>query len=76
MLLLKVLGIWTAVSVITGLFVAPALARRLRDVNFPTGTNDLRPGPPRDNAMCPGDHDDGVRSTKKPPQGLFRTRDE
>jgi uncharacterized membrane protein len=35
MLILKVLGIWTAVSVVTSFIVAPALSRRLRDVNFP-----------------------------------------
>jgi len=34
LIVLKVLGVWTAVSVVTSLVVAPALARRLDDVNF------------------------------------------
>jgi hypothetical protein len=34
MIILQILAAWTLASVLTGLAVAPALSRRLRDVNF------------------------------------------
>jgi hypothetical protein len=34
LIILKVLAIWTVISVASGFFIAPALSRRLRDVNF------------------------------------------
>jgi hypothetical protein len=33
-IVLKIFAMWTACSVATGLAIAPALARRLRDINF------------------------------------------
>jgi hypothetical protein len=35
MIVLKVLGAWTLVSVVTCFAIAPALSNRLRDFNFP-----------------------------------------
>ena len=35
LLLLTILGIWTAASVLIGPMIAPVLSRRLRGVNFP-----------------------------------------
>jgi hypothetical protein len=35
MIILKILATWTAVSVVAGLAVAPALSRRLRGIKFP-----------------------------------------
>jgi hypothetical protein len=34
MIVLKILATWTAVSVVAGLAVAPALSRRLRGIKF------------------------------------------
>jgi hypothetical protein len=34
MIVLQILAAWTVASVITGLAVAPALSRRLRDIDF------------------------------------------
>jgi hypothetical protein len=36
LILLKILAAWLAVSIATGFAIAPALSRRLRDINFPT----------------------------------------
>jgi hypothetical protein len=35
LIVLKILTAWTAVSVAFGFAVAPALSRRMRDINFP-----------------------------------------
>jgi len=35
LILLKILAAWAAISVVAGLVTAPALSRRLRDINFP-----------------------------------------
>jgi len=35
MIILKILAAWTLVSVFSSFAIAPALARRLRDINFP-----------------------------------------
>jgi uncharacterized membrane protein len=35
LILLKILAAWTAVSIAAAFAFAPALSRRLRDVNFP-----------------------------------------
>jgi hypothetical protein len=35
MIILKILAAWTLVSVLSSLAIAPALSRRLRDINFP-----------------------------------------
>ena len=37
LIVLKVLAGWTAISVVASFAIAPALARRIRDVNFPKG---------------------------------------
>jgi hypothetical protein len=34
-LVLKILAAWTLVSLITSLAIAPALSKRVRDINFP-----------------------------------------
>jgi hypothetical protein len=36
MIILKVLAAWTLLSIVTSFAVAPALARRLREINFPS----------------------------------------
>jgi hypothetical protein len=36
LIIVKILAAWTAVSILTSFAIAPALARRLRDVNFPS----------------------------------------
>ena len=35
LIFLKILAVWTAISVVGGFAIAPALSRRLRDINFP-----------------------------------------
>ncbi|HZR71765.1 hypothetical protein [Bradyrhizobium sp.] len=35
LIVLKILAAWTAVSVVSSFAVAPALSRRIREVNFP-----------------------------------------
>jgi hypothetical protein len=35
LILLKILAAWFAVSIVAGFAIAPALSRRLRDINFP-----------------------------------------
>jgi|GEM_PF-2548951 len=42
LIILKILAAWTAVSAVTSFAVAPALSRRLRDVNFPRGEDGAR----------------------------------
>ena len=34
LILLKILAVWTVISVVGGFAIAPALSRRLRDINF------------------------------------------
>lgn len=53
MLILKILGIWTVLSVITSFIVAPALSRRLRDANF------------RDENEWSGTDDDGREDSRE-----------
>jgi hypothetical protein len=36
LIILKILVAWTTVSIFTCFAIAPALARRLRDINFPS----------------------------------------
>jgi hypothetical protein len=35
LIVLKIIAAWTAVSVVSSFAIAPALSRRIRDVNFP-----------------------------------------
>ena len=35
LIFLKIVAAWTAISVVAGFAMAPALSRRLRDINFP-----------------------------------------
>ena len=42
LIVLKILAAWTALSVVTSFAIAPALARRIRDVNFPKGMDRSR----------------------------------
>jgi hypothetical protein len=35
LIVLKIIAAWTAVSVVSSFAIAPRLARRIRDVNFP-----------------------------------------
>ena len=35
LIFLKILAGWTAISVVVSFAMAPALSRRLRDINFP-----------------------------------------
>ena len=35
LIFLNILAVWTAISVVGDFAIAPALSRRLRDINFP-----------------------------------------
>jgi hypothetical protein len=37
LIVLKILAVWTAISAAASFAIAPALSRRIRDVNFPRG---------------------------------------
>ena len=37
LIFLKIVAVWTAISVVAGFAVAPAFSRRLRDINLPRG---------------------------------------
>ena len=37
LIVLKILAVWTAISAVASFAFAPALSRRIRDVNFPRG---------------------------------------
>jgi hypothetical protein len=52
LIVLKILAAWTAISAATSLAIAPALARRIRDANFPQGMDGSRTSEP--NGHDPG----------------------
>jgi hypothetical protein len=40
LILLKIVAAWTAISAVSSFAIAPALSRRIRDVNFPRGRDE------------------------------------